>query len=289
MDNPQIILGLLYESNYGIEENKNETFKCWSFTTAKVIYTHWISEKWKYKHDKHELIQGFLMATYSIMIVGPIIYALISCHGEWFMILISLGQLSGWGFSIISKGIMSDKSDAKEARELREVKNKKIRENFTFLQRVGNWTRIVKNDEIQAINREIDGINEQEKKKRKLDLLIIYSGVIIVFLSSILGWIGTTGLLYYLYKIEGKIVLWTCIIYAVAILSIVLAVKGYTYFQVFALYFTVSLHIVITCILIAITNGHWIGIETVIKKAISTVFVIGNFLSLVEEFFIRLN
>lgn len=237
----------------------------WSFSTLKVIYTQFIRDysDVKWKHDKVQLLY---IITYSITIVGTTIYMCISCRGEWFMLL-SFGQLSGWGFTTFSRGILFDRMK---------------RENFTMFRRFSKFIGIKVNEEIQHIqhiNNETEPKNEKERKKQKLNRRIKYFGGIIVFLSSICGWIATTRLLIYLYKIKGKIVIEACIIYIVVLISIVLALYNRTRCNmVFAVYFTVSLHIIGTCILIAIKNGHWIGIDLT-----SFIFIIGHLLSLIEE------
>src|SRR5436305_9850571 len=111
-----------------------------------------------------------------------------------------------------------------------------------------NFISIKENEEIQHIqhiNNETEPKNGKERKKQKLNRCIKYFGEIIVFLSSICGWIGTTRLLIYLYKIKGKIVIEACIIYIVVL---ILALYNCTRCSmVFAVYFTVSLHIIGSC------------------------------------------
>src|SRR6266542_5611621 len=48
--------------------------------------------------------QYLLMIASGIMVIVPAIRTCIKCHGEWYMLLISLGQLSSWGFALVFDG-----------------------------------------------------------------------------------------------------------------------------------------------------------------------------------------
>src|ERR1043166_4238422 len=44
------------------------------------------------------------------MTVGSTISTCVRCHGEWYIVLITLGQLTSWGFAILNDGIRGDKT-----------------------------------------------------------------------------------------------------------------------------------------------------------------------------------
>ncbi|RHZ77494.1 hypothetical protein Glove_177g28 [Diversispora epigaea] len=202
----------------------------------------------------------------SVIEIGPVIYTSIKCRGEWSIILVSLGNLSLLGYSMISAVQGYNKALKEYAVLKRNEEYEKLRWWWKVLYYVG-----IKNEKFRQID-------EDEKEEKKGNDLVSSFGTIFVILTSILGWIGATGLLINSYKIEGIKVLSVIIIYIAAI--------SLPFISFIWLYFAMSLHIVVSCVLIAIVTHRLIGIKTEKIEDMSFIlFFVGEFFTLVRTLF----
>jgi hypothetical protein len=209
------------------------------------------------------------MIASGIMVIVPAIRTCIKCRGEWYMLLISLGQLSSWGFALVLDGFdhaERTRIDAKRRRQ--EAHSNSTRtENFFYY---ATFT-LYKNQQMKEAY-------EKEEKEENKNMMVLFFGMFLVILSSIVGWIGTTGLLFYSYKIKGSIVIWMSVIYIVAIFILLLALLGCINYL--WLYFTLSLNSIGSSILFAIDTNQWANIE------IGMIFFLaGKFVSFVSKAF----
>ncbi len=140
----------------------------------------------------------FPCITSGIMVIVPAIRTCIKCRGEWYMLLISLGQLSSWGFALVFDGFEHAERTRKKAKE----KRKEVHDKSSFKDNLFYYATftLYKNEEMQ-------GVYEKENDEKNKNYMVLFFGMFLVILSSIIGWIGTTGLLIYSYKIKGSIVI----------------------------------------------------------------------------------
>lgn len=226
----------------------------WFFSTLSVLLKLVLPDresllsKWFGKKTSLYL----LTAAYSLMAIGPVIYTCVKCQVEWYLILVSLGRLSSGGFSIICTAL-SYKKAVKEGHKNEYSKLPWWRKG---LYHIG-----LKNETMKS---------EDKKMKEYLEKLTPIWGfsIFLLVLSSILGWVGTTGLLIHSRKIEGNLILLLFLLYLVAILPL--------FYTIFWLYFTATLHIIVSSILVSIITHKWIGIK--IDKIAAIIYIIGEFL-----------
>ncbi|RHZ79772.1 hypothetical protein Glove_141g27 [Diversispora epigaea] len=151
---------------------------------VKEILGHEQLSKWFSKRDSLTII----VAVSTIIQLVSVVSAIDKCRGALYMILVSFGQLSSTGFTIIHYSFAYENDAYNDL----EVKKKILyhlgfNDNKAIEEKV--WARGVKN-----------------------------FGKILVILSSISGWIGTTGLLIYARKTISNLVLVVCVIHIAAIL-----------------------------------------------------------------------
>lgn len=209
------------------------------------------------------------MIASGIMVIVPTIRTCIKCRGEWYMLLISLGQLSSWGFALVLDGFEHAERTRKDAKENRKkaLSNSTRSENFFYYVTLTLYK-----------NQQMKKAYEKEEKEENKNMMVLFFGMFLVILSSIVGWIGTTGLLIYSYKIKGSIVIWMCVIYMLAIFILLLALLGCINYL--WLYFTLSLNSIGSSILFAIDTNQWANIE------IGMIFFLaGKFVSFVSKAF----
>ncbi|CAG8508273.1 35704_t:CDS:2, partial [Racocetra persica] len=73
------------------------------------LYSPWKwGKKWGKKYERPKL-KSLLFS--SIKVIGPVIYSIVTCHSNWTMVLIAIGQLIPWSIKIANDGYASKVGD----------------------------------------------------------------------------------------------------------------------------------------------------------------------------------
>ncbi|CAG8515949.1 4338_t:CDS:1, partial [Scutellospora calospora] len=188
----------------------------------------------------------------TIMTVGPTIYTCIHCHGELMIVLIAIGQLTPWSLKFVYDAWF---------------------ENNDLLNNV--------NDNYQPNN----VINQS-----KTAIIYSYIGSYLGLLLSASGWVGLTGIIIKLIKLESIVGQWIFLIYSGPLLLLTLLYFCSNYRGGITFYLFLSIHIIGSHMILALVSNNWSGINfSHIEMDFAIAFFIGKrllFVDLPNHFFL---
>nr|CAG8573378.1 1553_t:CDS:2 [Entrophospora candida] len=80
---------------------------CWALTIFGVALTYFnfpLFTPWRWGKP-YKSQDPLLAVIISAMVLGPVTYTCIYCHGEWQIILLAVGQLTPWSFKMMNDGL----------------------------------------------------------------------------------------------------------------------------------------------------------------------------------------